>query len=375
MPAGGYLKEVRAGVWRSKVLVGYRDGDTTRPIQHTETYGTNTAPIGSRAAAKFHADHVTRAGSGAVSTSTGTFGSYLSSWLDQRAGTWKATTARRNRSIVAKLPGSLTSVKLSQLRRGDVQAYVDTLPAAGARRVHAVLQSALQDAVDGQKVGLAANPAKGIRLPRKSVAEATPPTDEELQLVLGAAGLKGELWRDLFTFAAFTGLRRGEVCALRWDDIEDDVVNVRYSVETLTKSKDGSTWSLTDTKTHQARRVPLAASARRAVQRRADNELLDGSTFVFSEDGGATPVHPDRMSKVFAAAADRAGVQCTLKDLRSYAATVLAESAGLKVAQAFLGHRDVTTTARHYASARQSAMVAGVAALDRLDHEQPAVSA
>lgn len=373
--SGGSLIEVRSGVWRSKVLVGYKDGDRTRPIQHTETYGTNSAPVGKRDAEKLHAAHVAKADAGAVSTATDTLGAYLSAWLDQRAGTWKATALRRNRTIVRQIPEKLAAIKLRDLKRGDLQSYVDTLPAAGARHGHAVLTGALADAVSGERVGLVANPAKGIRLPKTSVPEATPPEDAELQLVLGEAGLIGDLWRDLFTFAAFTGLRRGEVCGLRWCDIEDGAVQVRHSVETLIKSTDDSTWALTDTKTHQAREVPLATSARRTLRRRKGNTRPDPEHYVFTEGDGTVPVHPDRVSKVFAAAAREAGVSCTLKDLRLYAATKVADGVGLKAAQHMLGHRDVTTTARHYSAASKSALAAGVAALDLVDIEDQAAIA
>jgi integrase len=226
--------------------------------------------------------------------------------------------------------------------------------------------------VRNEDQGLASNPAAGVRLPRTDVPEATPPTDEELQRVLGQAGLIGEdgLWADLFTFTAFTGLRRGEVAALRWANVTGlDAVQVRHSVETGTKAT-GGTWALSDTKTHATREVPLAQRARRAVARRRETAggKPEAGAFVFTEAAdGSVPIHPDRMSKVFATVRKNAGLpDVKLKDLRSYAITVLAHAAGLKVAQQFAGHRDITTTARHYTGSRADATAAGLAALDAI---------
>jgi integrase len=333
-----------------------------------------------KVAAQRHAAHVTAVGCGEVSTSARTLGQYLDRWLDDRSPTWKATTERRNRTIVRQVPDSLRSIRLRDLTRGDVQRYLDRLGTSptAVRRVHAVLTGALGDAVRNGDQGLASNPAAGVRLPRTVVPEATPPTDEELQRVIGQAGLRGQLWADLFSFAAFTGLRRGELCALRWADLTElDTVTIRHSLETGTKET-GGTWALSDTKSHAQRTVPLSQRARRAVARRraAQGDRPDATAFVFSEtDDGSHPIHPDHLSKVFTRAAKDAGCPSVrLKDLRSYAATVLASSAGLKVAQQFLGHRDVTTTARHYAGSRADAVAAGIAALDAIGDDTPALS-
>ncbi len=388
MAAGGSLIEVRSGVWRSRVLVGYVDGDRTRPKQHAETYGTTAHPIGKRQAEKLHAAHVHGGTGGQLSTTRDTFGGYLAQWLDDMSSDWKPATEYRNRSIVQALPDALKARKLRDVKPADLTRYYSHLSRASRRRVHAVIRKALADAVNGGEVGLAVNPAERLKMPETNVPEATPPTDEQLTAILRTARTRkdGELWRDLFTVSAFTGLRDGEVCALRWQDVSKDVteLQVRHSVEAGTKAQlDGRTWKLGDTKTHQTRTVPLADKARRALIRRraAAGRQPGGPEWVFTKSPGNTdePLHPHHVSRVFGRVAIAAGCpDVTLKDLRSFTATVVTDAAGLKAAQQMLGHRDVTTTARHYASTRADTFKRAAAALDAVtveDDDQPELSA
>ncbi len=388
MPAGGSLKEVRSGVWRSRVLVGYVDGDKTRPKQHAETYGTTTQPIGKREAERLHAAHVKGATDQKLSTSKDTLGGHLTRWLDDMSADWKPSTEYRNRRIVEAIPDELKSRKLRDLKPADLQRYYSTLSRAGRRRVHAVIRKSLGDAVKGGEVGLAVNPADNLTMPVTTVPEATPPTDEQLTAILRTARTRkdGELWRDLFMFSAFTGLRDGEVCALRWQDVPEDLseVHVCHSVEAGTKAQlGGKTWKLGGTKTHQDRVVLLSDRARRSLIRRRDaaGGSPTGDEWIFTKQAGNTdePLHPHHVSRVFGKVTDAAGCpDVTLKDLRSYAATVVTDAAGLKAAQQMLGHRDVTTTARHYASTRADTFKRAAAALDAVaveDDDQPSLSA
>jgi integrase len=89
------------------------------------------------------------------------------------------------------------------------------------------------------------------------------------------------LFADLFRVAASTGLRRGERCGLRWQDID--------------------TKALTTPKTHQTRSVPLSQVTQDALdRRRAAARSWEREAFVFTEDrSGSVPIHPDRVSRIF----------------------------------------------------------------------------
>jgi integrase len=333
---------------------------------------------GKREADRECAALVARADTGQVSMSTDTVGGFLGRWLETASAGWKSTTERRNRDIVDRvIVPVLGSKKLAHLGAGDLDRLYAGLrrsnkSEATIRRVHAVVACALGVAVSWGD--LAVNPT--ARLTQKPVAarrDPRPPTDDEVSVILamtetatspdGQRVLWGPMWADLFTLAASTGLRRGELAALRWQDVDKKarLLRVVHSIESTVKGTEdkpgtGSTWAVTDTKTHQARQVPLATAATEALDRRwRTASSQEPGAFIFSDDpSGATPIHPDRISKVFTAARRAAGVadHVTLKGLRSYAATVIGSAVGLTEAQAWLGHKDVTTTARHYAARR-----------------------
>ena len=129
------------------------------------------------------------------------------------------------------------------------------------------------------------------------------------------------------------------------------------------------TWALTRPKTHQTRLVPhchrsLGMPSIAVGQLR---HLRYPEAFVFTRDPtGSVPIHPDRVTKVFTEARKSANVgsHVTFKGLRSYAATVIASAVGLVEAQAWLGHKDATTTARHYTARRAEDADRARAALD-----------
>ena len=151
----------------------------------------------------------------------------------------------------------LGAIAIASLRRSDIVKWRDRL--LGSLRPQTVrnalnlLRVALNDALDRELVQ--ANVARDVRVPRGLSAKA----DEDLSGVLLPAEQGALLeavpaqWKMLVAAALFTGLRWSELAYLRRDDIQGDVLVVRRSV------KGGPT------KSGKARRVPLLAPARAAL--------------------------------------------------------------------------------------------------------------
>jgi integrase len=151
----------------------------------------------------------------------------------------------------------------------------------------------------------------------------------------------------LVRLAADSGARRGELTALRFDDLDRRVLTIARSVsgDEVTTPKSGRTRTLT----LGATAARLWHSLEAEWRERAGGQL---GPWVFSPD----PQHDRRLTAGalghrFERPSDTAGVQVTLHQLRHNVATFLVARGELLQAQARLGHADPATTLREYAYA------------------------
>src|SRR5262249_16540569 len=150
------------------------------------------------------------------------------------------------------------------------------LAVSSVHQVHSCLSGALKRAVRWRWI--AVNPLDQAERPKSVRSNPTPPTTEQAAAIVNAAF--GNLaWGTLVWLAMVTGARRGELCALRVDnvDLDNAVLVIRTSI-----SQDGAkTWEK-DTKTHQQRRITLdeyTVALLRAYLRTCETEAAeDGRT-------------------------------------------------------------------------------------------------
>ena len=118
---------------------------------------------------------------------------------------------------------ALGALPLEQLRHEHVAAFISELEDAGRgaptiRYVHAVLSSALSDAVKRRR--LTHNVAQHVVLPPVVTVEREPWTAAEAVAFLDHAHRADDRLTDLFEVIIGTGLRRGEALALHWSDLD-----------------------------------------------------------------------------------------------------------------------------------------------------------
>lgn len=120
---------------------------------------------------------------------------------------------------------------------GPLQDFYDDLPATTALHAHQILRPAFQYAVDHRQ--LERNPCSVARPPRKRRPEKLIPTSEEMsKIVLGARDIDTRF--GLFVWlVSRLGLRRGEACALRWEDFDFEKHEVRVR-RTIARRKGGT---------------------------------------------------------------------------------------------------------------------------------------
>jgi integrase len=203
--------------------------------------------------------------------------------------------------------------------------------------MHRVLREALQQAVRWQL--LARNPADAVR----------PPKVERQQMSLIEAARETSLFIPIL-LGVRCGLRRGEVVALRWRnvDLERGQISVVASAEQTDRGvrekepKNGrgrtivlSATEVEELRSHRVRRAQglLALGVR----------LTDDHHVVAREDGQA--LQPRSLTHAFVKFARRRGFQIRLHDLRhSHATHMLASGVHPKIAQERLGHSSVGIT-------------------------------
>jgi integrase len=230
------------------------------------------------------------------------------------------------------------------------------LGASTIRQIHFILSGALKRA--GALQWIATNPSGQAEPPSAPKPNPRPPSAQEAAQILAAAWVDPD-WGTLVWLAMVTGVRRGELCGLRWRDVD-----LEAGVLALSRSigqRNAQTWEK-DTKTHQHRRVALdpetveilAEHHLRCVERaRALGVVLSRDAFVFSlAPDGSTYLRPNSVSERYSDLVDKLGIDTSLHKLRHYSATELsAAGVDVRTVAGRLGHSGGgTTTLRVYAA-------------------------
>lgn len=363
----GTKTEIRPGVWRLRVYAGRRANGS--PIQITKTVHAQEAKPGAgvRLAERELATMVAKVASGEAVAKTETVAGLLDKWLAHCDAIGRSpTTMREHRRLVTKvIVPAIGHVKLTKLTARHLDQLYAKLTAeprplapASVRRCHAVIGAALHQAEKWDLV--ARNVARRAQPPELHQARVEAPSPEEVQAIIRAAEAIEPGLAALLVLAALTGARRGELCALRWPDV--DLAGARLTIARSVYETPGGGWGEKDTKTHAARSVGLDELAlevlrrhRLAVDTLADDLGLDvlPDGFVFSRSPvGAEPIRPDVLSKFTKRVAEKAGVDTHLHALRHFSATqAIAAGFDPVTVSGRLGHADPAITLRVYSHA------------------------
>jgi len=345
--------------WRLRVFTGREGGRTkfvTRSFQGTK-----------RQAETALAKLVSEVEAGRTVVSHGTsVADQLDAWLADIAPTRSAYTVKEHRRCIEHdIKPALGPVRLDRLAPRQLDAFYRDMLARGlspssVRRFHSVLHAALDRAVKWGLIGT--NPADRATPPGLVRSTASAPEVTEVQRLLLATEQGSPVLAFAIALAAITGARRGELCALRWSD-----VNAQRRVLTIARSLTVIDGVPTEgpTKTHQRRDIALDdALLALLAKRRADQETyaanvgvaLVADPFVLSPSvDGAGPFIPDTLTDNYKRAAKRLGITTHFHELRHFVATTaIAGGADVRTVAGRLGHADASVTLRVYAHALEA---------------------
>lgn len=320
-----------------------------------------------------------------------TVATFLDEWIATKvAGGLRITTARSyQQHIRDHIKPHIGHLRLRDLRPGHVTGMLRKIGAhrvgdrrqtgpSTVRRVHATLRSALAAAVRLQLVAFnaAANVTKD--LPAAARPKVRPWEPEELGKFLDYA-VRDARMGALIELAAATGMRRGEVCGLRWADVDlaQGVLVVHHQLVQLTgkekerpdcpycPAKHRVMFGPVKTASGEERRVELdtgtvgvllAHQMAQQAEKDAFGEAYADHGLVFAREDGM-PIVLDTVTKRFRELAKEAGVRLVrFHDLRHGAASLrLATGTDIAVVSKVLGHSSVAITSDTY-----SHLLAGV---------------
>jgi integrase len=321
---------------------------------------------------------VVEADAGRYNGTSSTFEQLATKWLELVESDLSPTTVRgyRNKLKVWIFPAigdrpvnKITTDDLDQFYRGLVRQA--GLSPATVRQINAIVRRALRQAVIWGWV--AANPAANVTPPRVMKPKLSPPNADQVDELLHYASTHDPELGHFLHIATSTGARRGEVCALRWNNL--DTKRMTLTIERSIAEVPGGLKEK-DTKTHAERRIALDVDtlavfeAQRVIvtdRAKSVGMKISPNAFVFSREPDCkVPMTPGAITKQFAVVRDALGYDnVRLHDLRHFAATrMMTAGVPVRTVSGRLGHANPATTLSVYthfveASDQEAALVMG----------------
>ena len=289
------------------------------------------------------------------------FGEWMNFWYQQYAKiTLKQTTQFEYESLIYKhIIPEIGKIELNKLTQNDLQQFYSRLKVNGrqihteihgqglsdrmVRACHTLCRKSLEKAVVENLIRT--NPAIGCKLPPKKAKEMQVLTPDEMQRFIIQA--KADGYFELFVLELCTGMRRGEILGLQWDDLNMQTGELHICRQVVLV--DGHI-QISTPKTKSSIRTIIIPSD--IVKILAEYKKRINSIWVFpSLKKPGTPLHPASVTAIL----DRILKRAECKDIRfhnlrhTFATNALASGMDVKTLSAIIGHISSETTLNIYA--------------------------
>lgn len=372
----GSIRKRKDGRWEGRYTAG-RDPDTGKPI-YKNVLGKTQAEVREKLKAALEA-----AGKlDAARTGQYTLSQWMDIWFEDYAKLHVRPSSHQTYHgyIQNHIRPNIGALPLEKVTTLDLQKFykklltggrVDRLEAKGqpkglspktVRNIHQILSSALNLARKQRLI--LTNPAEDCALPKVEHREMQTLTADQLAAFFREARESGVF--ELYYLELSTGLRRGELLGLKWEDIDLECGNLR--VRRQVARINGSVVEA-QLKTKNAYRT-LALSADAVGVLQAQKKKVGGSTWVFPSPNGG-PISPDSVLHMLHRVLNRAGLpRVRFHDLRhTFATLALQNGVDIKTVSGMLGHYSagftldtyahVTTAAQRQAAGKMANVLSG----------------
>ncbi len=256
-------------------------------------------------------------------------------------------------------------VKLSNIKRNDIQEYIDIKSTCGrldgkgglspkTMKTHKlIIQLVCKEAVKNDLI--LKNPCEFVVLPKQQRREADFYSIDELQKMFSE--LKNEQLYPLLYFTVMYGLRRSEVLGLKWDSINlvNNIITIKHTVVRFTSvvekdsTKNASSYRSYPI-TQEVKNILLMLKEQEKENRRLFGGEYVENDYIFKWQDGK-PFAPDYVTMKFSKLLKQHNLRhIRFHDLRhSCASLLVANGFMLKDIQEWLGHSDIQITANIYA--------------------------
>lgn len=355
-PAGdGLVRKRSDGRWEGRIVVGHKEDG--RPIYHS-VFATTQKEL----MKKLHDRIETYRDVELSEQSNMTLGQWLDRWLnDYMSMTIRESTLSNYRGIVKNyIKPVLGDKRISDVTTADVQKMYNYLRNHGrvavhwekgkelsdstVRSIHMMLHQAMDAAVRERLV--VRNPTDGTVIPKKNYAPKQILSEEQLERFLAEVQKDG-WWRDFFYTELTTGLRRGEICGLKWQDFDEKTG--RLSIRRSVTNRTGGGVKVGETKTETGTRtIQLPPSTAELLRQRKKKSYSD---WIFHNPTVAElPLSPGTAYSRMKTILHHIGLpQIRFHDLRhTFATHALSAGVDAKTLASILGHTNASFTLDTY---------------------------